>query len=69
MAQHAELPMKQISNHLAIVLTVLFVPGGLPIVFAMWAYRRRAKFANKLDNARMTLQKFRKTMASSALTV
>jgi hypothetical protein len=34
--------MKQLYNYLTIVLTALFVPGGLLIVFAMWAHRQRA---------------------------
>jgi len=52
--------MKQISNYLAIVLTALLVPGGLPIVFAIWAYRRRngagCKTASSWPIGRLTLR-------------
>ena len=53
--------MKQISNHLAIALTALIVPGGLPIAFAIWAYRRRVRYGETLRIALQRIDNRQKT--------
>ena len=45
-----ESPVKQIRYRMAITLTVLFVPGGLPIALAVWAYRRRARHGKRVSS-------------------
>jgi hypothetical protein len=40
--------MKEIANHVAIVLTALFVPGGLLIALAIWVHRWNARHCNDI---------------------